>query len=134
MKISRCRLLDLIRNANNTSDTIEPAFLSYLSLLYGFMWEVEKTDGEGNQFGRPNPSKLRNVFGFKWTHTLLGSTTRYSIDFYLDKFVENSENNIFISILIISSSADSIYEAANMSMNIGLWFMKHAAMIAAKDE
>jgi len=33
-----------------------------------------------------------------------------------------------------SSSADSVYEAANMSINIGLWFMKHAAMIAAKDE
>lgn len=33
-----------------------------------------------------------------------------------------------------SSFADSIYEAANMSMNLGLWFTKHAAMIAAKNE
>lgn len=37
-------------------------------------------------------------------------------------------------IFLYSSSADSVYEAANMSVNVGLWYMKHAAMIAAKDE
>jgi len=75
LKLSRARLLDLIRNANNTSDTIEPAFLSYLSLLYGFLWEVNPSEEEAQHIGRPNPSKLRNVLIFKWTHTLLGGGT-----------------------------------------------------------
>ncbi|KAM0729734.1 BRO1 domain-containing protein BROX [Formica fusca] len=108
LKLSRARLLDLVRNANNTSDTIEPAFLGYLSLLYGFLWEVKPSEEEAQHVGRPNPSKLRNTLVFKWTQTLLGGGT--------------------------FSSADSVYEAANMSVNIGLWFMKHAAMIAAKDD
>ncbi|RLU23608.1 hypothetical protein DMN91_003814 [Ooceraea biroi] len=108
LKLSRSRLLDLIRNANNTNDTVESAFLSYLSLLYGFLWEVKTSEEQVQHVGRPNPSKLRNVLVFKWTHTLLGGST--------------------------FSSIDSVYEAANMSVNIGLWFMKHAAMIAAKDD
>ncbi|KAI4502546.1 hypothetical protein M0802_002458 [Mischocyttarus mexicanus] len=105
LKLSRNRLLDLIRNANNTSDSIEPAFLSYLSLLYGFIWEICTSE---EHVGRPNLSKLRNILVFKWTHTLLGTHT--------------------------FSSSDSVYEAANMSVNVGLWYMKHAAMIAAKDD
>lgn len=107
LRLSRNRLLELIKNANNTSDTIDPAFDSYLSLLYGFIWEIESSAEQSQHVGRPNPSKLRNVLVFKWTHTLLGNDTY--------------------------SSADSVYEAANMSVNVGLWFMKHAAMIAAKD-
>ena len=108
LRLSRYRLLELIKNPNNSSDTIEPAFQSYLSLLYGFIWEICSSAEENQHVGRPNPSKLRNVIVYKWTHTLLGTNTY--------------------------SSADSVYEAANMSVNMGLWFMKHAAMIAAKDD
>ncbi|XP_026668981.1 BRO1 domain-containing protein BROX-like isoform X2 [Ceratina calcarata] len=108
LRLSRSRLLELIKNPNNSSDTIEPAFESYLTLLYGFIWEINSAVEQAEHVGRPNPSKLRNVIVYKWTHTLLGTNTY--------------------------SSADSVYEAANMSMNIGLWFMKHAAMIAAKDD
>ncbi|KAG7198220.1 hypothetical protein KM043_005627 [Ampulex compressa] len=108
LRLSRNRLLELLKNANNTNDTIEPAFHSYLSLLYGFMWEIDPSVDQNQHIGRPNPSKLRNVLIFKWTHTLLGTSTY--------------------------SYADSVYEAANISINIGLWFMKHAAMIAAKDD
>ncbi|XP_058808931.1 BRO1 domain-containing protein BROX-like isoform X2 [Phymastichus coffea] len=79
---------------------------NFAALLYGFMWECDPSTDENEQVGRPNPSRLRNAFVFKWTHTLLGPGT--------------------------ISYADSIYEAANMSMNMGLWFMKHAAMIASK--
>jgi len=75
LKLSRIRLLDLIKNANNTSDTVEPAFLNYLSLLYGFLWEVETSEEGVQHVGRPNPSKLRNILIFKWTHTLLGGNT-----------------------------------------------------------
>lgn len=75
LKLSRARLLELIRNPNNTSDTIEPAFLSYLSLIYGFLWEISPSEESSQHVGRPNPSKLRNVLVFKWTHTLLGGNT-----------------------------------------------------------
>lgn len=108
LRICRTRLLDLIKNPNNTSTSVEPAFISYLSLLYGFMWEIDTLNKETEQIGRPNPSKLRNAFVFKWTHTLLGPGT--------------------------VSFTDSIYEAANISINLGLWFMKHAAMIASKND
>lgn len=108
LKLSRSRLLDLIRDANNTSDTVEPAFLAYLGLLYGFIWEIQSSTAQSEHVGRPEPSKLRNILVFKWTHTLLGSLSY--------------------------SNADSVYEAANMSVNIAIWFMKHAAMIAGKDD
>lgn len=75
LKLSRSRLLELVKNANNTSDTIEPAFAAYLSLLYGFIWEIETPEEKSQHVGQPNASKLRNVFVFKWTHTLLGPQT-----------------------------------------------------------
>lgn len=75
LKLSRARLLDLIKNANNSSDSINPAFLSYLSLLYGFLWEIRSSEEEAQHVGRPDPSKLRNVLVFAWTHTLLGGNT-----------------------------------------------------------
>ncbi|KAG8223759.1 hypothetical protein J437_LFUL018834 [Ladona fulva] len=55
-----------------------------------------------------SPSKLRHCFLFKWTHTLLGNVPQ--------------------------SVQDAVYEAASISVNIAVWHMKHAAMIAAKDE
>ncbi|CAD1475384.1 unnamed protein product, partial [Heterotrigona itama] len=75
LKLSRSRLLELIKNPNNSSDTIEPAFHSYLSLLYGFIWEINSAAEQSEHVGRPNPSKLRNVIVYKWTHTLLGLNT-----------------------------------------------------------
>ncbi|XP_012251256.2 BRO1 domain-containing protein BROX-like isoform X1 [Athalia rosae] len=108
LKLSRSRLLDLIRDANNTSDTIETAFSAYLSLLYGLIWEIQPSTPQSEHVGRYDSSKLRNIFIFKWSHTLLGSLSH--------------------------SCTDSVYEAANMSINIGIWFMKHAAMIAGKDD
>lgn len=67
--------MDLIKNPNNSSETIEPAFHSYLSLLYGFIWEINSDTEKSEHIGRPNPSKLRNIIVYKWTHTLLGSNT-----------------------------------------------------------
>lgn len=29
---------------------------------------------------------------------------------------------------------DSVYEAASMAINVGLWYTKHAAKLAAKEE
>ncbi|KAL5008433.1 hypothetical protein ScPMuIL_014014 [Solemya velum] len=53
-------------------------------------------------------NKLRRTIPFKWTNTLLGNTP-------VEKF-------------------DSIFECASMAVNVALWYTKHAAKIAAKDE
>ncbi|XP_069677510.1 BRO1 domain-containing protein BROX-like isoform X1 [Periplaneta americana] len=58
--------------------------------------------------GENTPSKLRHNTLFKWTHSLLGNTPQ----------LQN----------------DAMFEAANMSCNVAFWFMKHAAMMAAKDD
>lgn len=76
LKLARNRLLDLVKNANNTSDMVEPAFVSYLALFYGLMWEIESFEEQSHHVGRPNPSKLRNLLVFKWTQTLLGPETQ----------------------------------------------------------
>ena len=64
-----------MKNPNNTAASVAPAFFAYLSLLYGFIWEVEYEGEENAKAGRPNPSKLREAFVFKWTHSLLGPGT-----------------------------------------------------------
>nr|CAD7446667.1 unnamed protein product [Timema bartmani] len=54
------------------------------------------------------PSKLRHNFLFKWTHSLLGNTPQLQ--------------------------QDTVFESANIICNVAIWFMKHAAMIAVKDD
>nr|CAD7203029.1 unnamed protein product [Timema douglasi] len=54
------------------------------------------------------PSKLRHNFLFKWTHSLLGNTPQ--------------------------RQQDTVFESANIICNVAIWFMKHAAMIAVKDD
>lgn len=58
----------------------------------------------------PNESenKLRKMLGFKWTHTLIGTNA-----------VE---------------AHDAVYEHVSMAINVALWYTKHAAKLAAKDE
>ncbi|KAJ9588350.1 hypothetical protein L9F63_018276 [Diploptera punctata] len=58
--------------------------------------------------GEETPSKLRYSLLFKWTHSLLGSTPQIQ--------------------------QDCMFEAANITCNVAIWFMKHAALIASKDD
>lgn len=53
-------------------------------------------------------SKLRHALRFRWTHSLLGPTPE--------------------------AQHDAAFEVANLAMNVAFWHMKHAAMIAAKEE
>ncbi|XP_047107248.1 LOW QUALITY PROTEIN: BRO1 domain-containing protein BROX-like [Schistocerca piceifrons] len=53
-------------------------------------------------------SKMRYSVLFKWTHTLLGNKPQLM--------------------------RDSYFEGANMSYNVAIWYMKHAAMLAGKDD
>ncbi|KAF4525542.1 hypothetical protein B566_EDAN015850, partial [Ephemera danica] len=57
--------------------------------------------------GDGTASKLRHSILFRWTHTLLGNTPQ--------------------------AEQDAMFEIANMTINVGIWYMKHAAMIAGKD-
>lgn len=52
-------------------------------------------------------SKLSSALTFRWSESLLGTT---------------------------SSQADAVFEVGSMLMNTAFWFMKHAAMLAAKQE
>ncbi|XP_035222525.1 BRO1 domain-containing protein BROX-like [Stegodyphus dumicola] len=53
-------------------------------------------------------SKLRYTTRFRWTQSLLGD--------------------------IPLAQTDAVFELISISQNVGIWFMKHAAMIAGKDE
>ena len=58
--------------------------------------------------GSSRASKLRHALRFRWTNSLLGTTPE--------------------------AAHDAAYETASVVMNVAFWHMKHAAMIAAKDE
>ncbi len=53
-------------------------------------------------------SKLRHALRFRWTHSALGSAAE--------------------------SQHDAAFESANLMMNVAFWHMKHAGMLAAKEE
>ncbi|KAK3093899.1 hypothetical protein FSP39_021601 [Pinctada imbricata] len=53
-------------------------------------------------------NKLRRVIKFKWTNTLLGTP--------------------------VKEQWDAVFEAASMLINVALWYTKHAAKLAAKEE
>ncbi|XP_033729166.1 BRO1 domain-containing protein BROX-like [Pecten maximus] len=59
-------------------------------------------------FGEEGENKLRKAIKYKWTNTLLGNTP-------MEQF-------------------DAVFEAASMAINIALWYTKHAAKLAAKEE
>jgi len=98
LKQSRARLLELLPDPHHTSDQVETAVRLYLSLARGLLLQP----GEATA-----ASKLRSSLTFRWTDSLLGST---------------------------SSQADAVFEVGSIMMNTGFWFMKHAAMLAAKPE
>lgn len=57
---------------------------------------------------KPGDSKLRHCMKFRWTNTLLGSTP--------------------------TEQADFLYEEINVLFNVALWYTKHAAKMAGKEE
>ncbi|XP_068084611.1 BRO1 domain-containing protein BROX [Anabrus simplex] len=98
LKQCRQRLLQVLPDVNNSPESVDSLYHTYLSLMFGFL----------NDFGSTGPSKLRHSTLFKWTHTLLGNVPQLQ--------------------------RDTVFEVANMSCNVALWYMKHASMIAAKDD
>jgi hypothetical protein len=50
---------------------------------------------------------------------------------FINKYCLQSNNDFCC---FYSAEQDAMYELANMAINVGIWFMKHAAMIAGKDE
>ena len=78
---------------------METALKLYLALARGLLLQP----GEATA-----ASKLRTALTFRWSDSLLGTTT--------------------------TSQADAVFEVSSILMNTGFWFMKHAAMLAAKKE
>ncbi|XP_064600582.1 BRO1 domain-containing protein BROX-like [Liolophura sinensis] len=59
-------------------------------------------------FGDEPENKLRRIIKFRWTDSLLGNATR--------------------------EAEDAVFEHVSMLINVALWYTKHAAKIAAKEE
>ncbi|XP_031575308.1 BRO1 domain-containing protein BROX-like [Actinia tenebrosa] len=61
-----------------------------------------------NDPGGAGDSKLRKLIVFKWTNSICGNTP--------------------------TCEADSVFELMSMCMNIAMWYTKHAAKVAAKED
>lgn len=113
LKQARARLLELLPDPHHDVPKVEAALKLYLAVLRGFL---EPPNGQGNKSGEDGgssggtrASKLRHAVRFRWSQSMLGTTT------------PEAQN-------------DAAFEVANMLMNVSFWHMKHAAMIAAKDD
>jgi len=98
LKQSRTRMLELLPDPHHTIDQVETALKLYMALLRGLILQPGETTAA---------SKLSSALTFRWSESLLGSTT---------------------------SQADAVFEVGSMLMNTAFWFMKHAAMLAAKQD
>jgi len=113
LKQSRARMLELLPDPHHDIPKIESALKLYLAVLRGFLEppsnQNNKSDEEGAPSGGTRASKLRLAVRFRWSQSMLGTST------------PEAQN-------------DAAFEVANMLMNVAFWHMKHAAMIAAKDD
>jgi len=105
LRMSRNKLLDIVKDPNLEVETLETGIQQYFSLLLGLIEPpkgVHETSGD---------SKLRYAITFRWNDSLQA----------YDQEPTNCD--------------DALFEALNMCINIALWYTKHAAKIAgAKDE
>ena len=106
LKQSRLRVFELLPDPHHEISKIETAIKLYLSVLRGFL---EPPTSDDNEASSTKPSKLRHALRFRWSHSMLGTG------------VPDAQN-------------DAAFEVANLLMNVAFWHMKHAAMIAAKDD
>lgn len=73
LKKVRGRLLDYLPDPSHTVETMNAAFVAYLSLMCGFFMDY-KISGK----------KIRYSFIFKWTHSLLGPEPQVQQDAAFD--------------------------------------------------
>merc|ERR1712126_336373 len=113
LKQSRARMLELLPDPHHDIPKIESALKLYLAVLRGFLEppsnQNNKSDEEGAPTSGTRASKLRLAVRFRWSQSMLGTSTP-------------------------EAQSDAAFEVANMLMNVAFWHMKHAAMIAAKDD
>jgi len=98
LKQSRGRLLELLPDPHHTQDQLETALRLYMSLARGLLLQPGDT---------AQASKLGTSLTFRWSDSVLGSTT---------------------------ARQDAVFEVASMLVNTAFWFSKHAAMLAAKPD
>jgi len=122
LKQSRMRIFELLPDPHHHCGKMDTAVKLYLALLRGFLEpphnkpdpspsneEAGASASASGGGGGTRPSKLRHALKFRWTHSMLG--------------VGHPEGQ-----------SDAAYEVANLLMNVAFWHMKHAAMMAAKDD
>lgn len=69
LKKARDRLLELLPDPSQNAETVNTAYLAYLSIMSGFLTEY-KLSGK----------KIRYTIQYKWTHTLLGQKPQSQFD------------------------------------------------------
>lgn len=109
LKQARARILELLPDPHHDIPKVETALKLYLSLLRGFLEPPNKRDDDNSPSGGTRPSKLRHAVRFRWSQSMLGTASPEGQD-------------------------DAAFEGANLLMDVAFWHMKHAGMIAAKDD
>ena len=79
LKQARARLLELLPDPHHDVPKVEAALKLYLAVLRGFL---EPPNGQGNKSGEDGgssggtrASKLRHAVRFRWSQSMLGTTT-----------------------------------------------------------
>ena len=99
--------MELLPDPHHDAERVDVALKLYLSLLRGLLEEPPADPEAGGAGG--DSSKLRHALAYKWSDSVLGPEAAESMK-------------------------DAVFEGANMAMNVALWHMKHAAMVASKEE
>lgn len=73
LKKARDRLLELLPDPSHSIDTLNTAYIAYLSLMSGFFADYKISD-----------KKVRYAVQFRWTHTLLGQAPQSQRDAAFD--------------------------------------------------
>lgn len=67
LRLRRDQLFEKFTNASNDYLLVEEDFKKYMEFLYGFVYEIGKTED-----GKLKDSKLRHLIKFTWGHSMLG--------------------------------------------------------------
>jgi len=111
----RIELLQLLCNPTLEQPAVRDAFDRYISLLSGFITPPE---------GPTDDSKLRYTTRFYWTDSL----TKTDVITFVELF---SSEKIF-KYFSFRDVQDIQFEICCMTMNVAMWYTKHAAYVASK--
>lgn len=71
LRLRRDKFLNYLQNASYDLQTVEKEFEEYLSILYGFLFEINEHDCVKNNDEKKLQSKLRYLEEFIWANSML---------------------------------------------------------------